>query len=150
MGFNQQDVLKKLNEFQEECPEGFFELRKYIGELKAGKIFTAEDYLVMFDALVATLDVNAAWRLLQNRGFVCSKSPLEKVIIETSRFMSKYDWEHPLDVEIHLTEDMEKKVRNFINGMLRKYGYRLNDIRLKSYYISKLNGERFSSREIYL
>ena len=149
MGFDQ-NVLNKLSKFQEECPEGFSELRKYIGELKASKKFTAEDYLAMFDALVETRNLNAAWQLLQNRGFVCSKSPLEKVIMDTSRFMGKYDWEHPFDVEINLTEDMEKKVHNFINDMLREYGYQLSDGRRKSYYISKLNGERFESNKVYL
>jgi hypothetical protein len=70
--------------------------------------------------------------------------------MDTSRFMGKYDWEHPFDVEINLTEDMEKKVNNFINDMLREYGYQLSDGRRKSYYISKLNGERFESNKVCL
>ena len=149
MGFDQ-NVLRRLGEFQKECPEGFAELRKHIEGLKAGKKFTGKDYLIMFDALAETLDLNAAWRLLQERNFICTKNPLEKVIMDTSRFMGKYDWEHPFDVEITLTDEMEKKVRNFINDMLREYGYRLDDGRRKSYLISKLNGERFESNKIHL
>ena len=149
MNFNQR-VLKEIEDFTKETPEGLTILRTYVGQLEASKKFTGKEYLAMFDALVETMDVNAAWRLVQQRGIQCSKSPLDKVIMSVSRYITKYNWEHPYEVEVNLPEEMEEKVRECVNNLLREYGYELNDGRRKSYIISRINGERFENKYLRL